>query len=95
MEPLDGNAIAGTLYEYFGSEMTDVRGSCAHCKTTTEIAQLRVYNAGPGNVVRCPSCGSIVIVIVESARRAARSYINRFELTPRPTGTTLTVRVVL
>lgn len=84
MEPLDGNAIAGSLYEYFGSEMTDARGACAHCKTTTEIAQLRVYNAGPGNVVRCPSCGKIVIVIVESAD-ALRVDIDRFELGPRPT----------
>jgi hypothetical protein len=27
VEALDGNAIAGSLFEYFGSEMTSVRGS--------------------------------------------------------------------
>ena len=31
MEALDGNAIAGTLFEHFGTEMTTTIGACAHC----------------------------------------------------------------
>jgi hypothetical protein len=64
MEALDGNAIAGPLFEYFGAEMTTARGSCAHCGASAEIAELRVYVRGPGTVVRCRSCGNVVIVLV-------------------------------
>jgi DNA-directed RNA polymerase subunit RPC12/RpoP len=64
MDALDGNAIAGPLLEHFGREMTTVRGSCAHCGATAQIAELRVYMSAPGIVVRCPACGSIVIVLV-------------------------------
>jgi uncharacterized protein DUF6510 len=31
MQPLDGNAIAGALYEAFGGEMTTRTGVCEHC----------------------------------------------------------------
>ena len=64
MEALDGNAIAGTMFEYFGAEMTAVAGTCTHCGATNQIAELRVYNRAPGTVVRCPNCGSVVIVLV-------------------------------
>jgi hypothetical protein len=63
MEALDGNAIAGALFEYFGAEMTNARGSCAHCGASAEIAQLRVYARAPGAVARCRSCGNVVIVL--------------------------------
>ena len=29
MDALDGNAIAGALFEHFGQEMTMARGTCA------------------------------------------------------------------
>jgi hypothetical protein len=64
MEPLDGNAIAGSLLEYFGAEMTTATGSCVRCGAAAQIAELRVYAAGPGAVARCPSCSSVVIVVV-------------------------------
>ena len=43
MDALDGNAIAGQLFEQFGSEMTTARGRCAHCGTEALIAELRGY----------------------------------------------------
>ena len=64
-EALDGNAIAGDLFEHFGVELTSARGACAHCGAVAVVAELRVYRAGPGTVVRCPSCGAVVIVIAE------------------------------
>jgi hypothetical protein len=64
MEALDGNAIAGPLFEHFGAEMTMTRGTCAHCHTTSAVGELRVYNRAPGTVARCPSCGNVVIVLV-------------------------------
>ena len=66
MEAVDGNAIAGPLLEYFGAEMTAAVGSCGHCGTTAQVAELRVYACAPGSVARCRACGSVVIVIVET-----------------------------
>jgi hypothetical protein len=65
MEPLDGNAIAGALHEAFGAEMTAAGGSCARCGTVSRMAELVVYAAGPGMVARCPTCVSVVVVVVE------------------------------
>jgi hypothetical protein len=64
MDALDGNAIAGELFEYFGAEMTTARGSCAHCGATAQIAELRVYSRAPGTVVRCSTCDQVVIVLI-------------------------------
>ncbi len=64
MEPLDGNAIAGSLLEYFGGEMTLVRGTCRHCGVTARIAEMRVYSRAPGAVGRCRNCGNVVMVVV-------------------------------
>jgi Family of unknown function (DUF6510) len=33
VDALDGNAIAGWLFEHFGSEMTNVTERCTHCGT--------------------------------------------------------------
>ena len=64
MEALDGNAIAGPLFDYFGTEMTIANGACAYCGTPAHIAELRVYKQAPGSVVRCRHCGNAVIVLV-------------------------------
>jgi uncharacterized Zn finger protein len=64
MEALDGNAIAGPLFEYFGTEMTTAVGTCAHCGTTAQIAELVVFMHAPGTIVRCRSCGNVVIALV-------------------------------
>ena len=65
MDALDGNAIAGALFEQFGKEMTTASGTCAHCHTTSLLGELRVYVRAPGAVARCPACGNVVMVIVE------------------------------
>ena len=64
MEALDGNAIAGMLFERYGAEMTTAVGACAHCGATAQIAELRVYTRAPGAVARCRVCGNVVIVLV-------------------------------
>jgi uncharacterized Zn finger protein len=64
MEALDGNAIAGPLFEHFGTEMTTTIGRCAHCGTRGRVAELVVYMRAPGSVVRCRHCGNVVIVLV-------------------------------
>ena len=61
---VDGNAIGGLLIEVFGREMTDARGCCAACGAVNAMGGLLVYRAGPGDVVRCPSCEAVVVVAV-------------------------------
>lgn len=79
MEPLDGNAIAGQLYEFFGSEMTTAVGSCGHCGAVAQMGELVVYARAPGGVVRCRNCGNVVIVIVE-LRGTAHVAMDHFQL---------------
>jgi hypothetical protein len=66
MQALDGNAIAGALHEAFGGEMTTRTGVCDHCGAAGLMAELRVYPRAPGIVARCPSCGSVVLVLVDA-----------------------------
>jgi Family of unknown function (DUF6510) len=69
MDPVDGNSIAGELYDHFGGEMTTAIGSCVHCGTTGRIAELVVYGRPPGTIARCPACGSVTIAIVRARER--------------------------
>jgi hypothetical protein len=83
MDALDGNAIAGLLYEHFGCEMTTATGTCIHCRTTSQIAELRVYNRAPGTVVRCRHCGNVVIVLV-NIHDTLRADLSWFQLHDAP-----------
>jgi hypothetical protein len=86
MYALDGNAIAGPLYDHFGVEMTTATGACAHCGTRAQIAELQVYPRGPGTVARCRTCGKVVIVIVE-IHGASRIDYSAFKLTSASSST--------
>lgn len=83
MEALDGNAIAGPLQEHFGIEMTTAAGACRHCGTRSLIAQLLVYSRAPGTVVRCGTCGKVVMVLV-AIRGAMQVEMSSFELVDQP-----------
>src|SRR6478609_7443337 len=41
---------------------------CEHCGAAGALAELRVYTRAPGIVARCPSCGSVVLVLVDAGR---------------------------
>jgi len=60
---LDGNVIGGLLLEIFGSDMTSARATCAVCGTVSPVAETTVYIRGPGTVVRCRRCGSVLMVV--------------------------------
>lgn len=60
---LDGNAIGGLLLEIFGSEMTSAETTCAACGAVGPLAETAVYLRGPGTVVRCRRCTSVLMVI--------------------------------
>ena len=63
-DALDGNAIAGRLYEVFGVEMTTAIGVCAHCGAEGVVAECVVYLDGPGTVLRCRTCIGVLGVLV-------------------------------
>lgn len=65
MEALDGNAIAGLLFDVFGTEMTTASGVCSTCGARAQLAELVVYLRAHGTVVRCRGCESVLMVLVE------------------------------
>jgi Family of unknown function (DUF6510) len=79
MEPLDGNAIAGALYDVYGADMTTATGRCTVCGAMGQIAELRVYVKAPGMVARCRTCESVVFVLVE-IRGTTRMHVTCLEL---------------
>jgi hypothetical protein len=70
MDRVDGNAIAGVMFDVFGEEMTTAIGECAQCGAVIRLAQAMVHLGGPGIVTRCPRCDNVLMVIVE--RRGVR-----------------------
>ena len=62
---LDGNAIGGLLIEVFGTEMTTATGTCASCGTVSQVAEFVVYRPGLGTVVRCRTCGAMLMTFVQ------------------------------
>jgi uncharacterized Zn finger protein len=64
MDAVDGNAIGGLLIDVFGTEMTAASSTCATCGARRPVAELVVYRRAPGTVVRCRTCGSVLMVMV-------------------------------
>ncbi len=69
MDAVDGNAIGGLLQEVFGTEMTAATSTCGSCGAARQVAGLAVYMRAPGTVVRCPSCDSVLMVLVRIRNR--------------------------
>jgi uncharacterized Zn finger protein len=65
VDALDGNAIGGLLIDVFGTEMTAADSTCATCGDSRPVAELVVYLRAPGTVVRCRTCGSVLMVLVK------------------------------
>jgi Family of unknown function (DUF6510) len=66
MDAADGNAIGGLLIDVFGTEMTAAKRTCGTCGTSRPVAELVVYRLAPGTVVRCRTCGSVLMVFVKA-----------------------------
>ena len=64
MQALDGSAIGGLLHEVFGAELTAATKVCAGCGDRGPLAEVVVYVRAPGTVVRCRSCGNVLMVLV-------------------------------
>ena len=65
MVALDGNAIGGLLLEVFGTDLTAAQTICATCGATAVVAETVVYLRAPGTVVRCRTCGSVLMIIAQ------------------------------
>jgi len=70
MQHVDGNALAGPLAEFFAFDVTMAVARCEGCGSTAELARAMVYPSGAGTVVRCGSCGQVLMTLVESEDRA-------------------------
>jgi hypothetical protein len=63
---LDGNAVAGELAGLFGQDITAASGKCLGCGHMSMLAEAHAFVGGPGIVLRCPSCASVVLRLVRS-----------------------------
>ncbi len=66
MDVVDGNAVGGLLIDVFGTEMTAADSTCGTCGASRPVAELVVYQRAPGTVVRCRTCGSVLMVFVHA-----------------------------
>ena len=82
---LDGNAVAGALYDWFGAEMTAAPSQCGNCGNVAAMAALLAFTQAPGLVLRCAVCKAVVIRIVETPRRLLPGCARRgLAATPAP-----------
>lgn len=65
MNHVDGNALAGPLFELFRVDMTTAKGQCTTCRRIHLLAQASVYISRIGAVLRCRHCDSVQAVLVE------------------------------
>ena len=80
---LDGNAIGGLLMELFGTEMTAAVAVCGTCGATGPMAETVVYLRAPGTVVRCRSCGAVLMVVVRHRLQHCVDLLGLADLEPR------------
>ena len=59
--PLDGNSAAGLFSEVFAVDLTTARATCASCGASGEVGTLRMWAVEMGAVLRCPTCGDVVL----------------------------------
>lgn len=63
---LDGNAAGGLLREVFAVDLTGARAMCAHCGASQPVGALLMYAHGMGAVLRCRSCGAVVLRVTRT-----------------------------
>ena len=84
---LDGNVLGGLFHDLFGQEMTHQFGCCDRCDTVSALGSVMVYR-GAGDVLRCPACGEVVLVVVSSPDGLRVTFVALRWLTLRePIGT--------
>jgi hypothetical protein len=64
--PLDGNAAAGLLREFFAFEVTTAQVTCGGCGAVVTVAEARVYGGTMGAIFRCAHCDTAVLRLVRT-----------------------------
>jgi hypothetical protein len=62
---LDGKARGGLLGVVLGRELTGAVGTCSACGAVNAFGAAIAYTQAPGEVLRCPSCGIVLMVVVQ------------------------------
>jgi hypothetical protein len=64
---LDGNSAAGLLSQVFVEDVTVARGACRSCGKVSQVGASHAYmnTLAPGAVLRCSTCESALVVLVE------------------------------
>jgi hypothetical protein len=63
---MDGNAAAGVFSNIFAADITSARGKCVNCGNEAVVAAARLYPDDHGMVLRCSSCESVLVRVVET-----------------------------
>ena len=58
--------FGGLLIDVFGTQMTAAYSTCGTCGASRPVAELVVYRRAPGTVVRCRTCGSVLMAFVKA-----------------------------
>jgi Family of unknown function (DUF6510) len=58
---LDANAVAGTLEQIFGRDVTASLIVCNECGNTAALGTLKAFTHAPGVVLRCSICEQVVL----------------------------------
>ena len=61
---LDGNVLAGPLSELLDDPSSAI-GECLGCHDTSSLARAVVFASGPRFVVRCHTCGTLLLVVID------------------------------
>jgi len=66
----DGSTLAGQLHDLFRVDLSTAIGRCTACGRTGPMAEVRVFDHGPGVVARCPACSQVLLRLVQGPGRA-------------------------
>ena len=79
---LDGNAAGGVLSEVFARDVTAGMCTCDGCGATEPLAAAHAYMDGPGTVLRCMHCESVLLRVVRIRERVLldTAGVRRLEL---------------
>ena len=68
--PLDGNAAAGRLGQFFTFDVTLATITCGDCAFEGPLAELRLYGRDAAIVLRCRHCDAVNIRMLETGTSA-------------------------
>lgn len=65
-QTVDGNAIAGMLWDIFGADVTALVGTCGGCGSFAAFAEAVVELDRHAAIVRCRTCTRTLFTVLQS-----------------------------